>query len=225
MQYKAFIFDMDDTLYCEHEYVKSGFRTVATFLVREYSLPWRIEELFSRFVQVWQTQGRGRVFDQVCLDLGLDVNIKQLIRLYRQHEPRIELYEDACQCLSYLHKKQVPMALITDGDQLAQWNKIKALGLEQWIPYIVVTDELGADAWKPSPLPFRKAIQLVGLDFQDCVYIGDNPHKDFITAKKLGMHTVRIIRPVGDHMETRLSEEYEADLTISMLTELIPLLD
>jgi putative hydrolase of the HAD superfamily len=61
------------------------------------------------------------------------------------------------------------------------------------------------------------------LDFSDCVYIGDNPNKDFITARKLGMGTVRIVRDVGDHMQTRLGKEYEADAVIYSLTELIKL--
>ncbi|MEM5598042.1 hypothetical protein AAHB53_19930 [Niallia circulans] len=35
--HKAYIFDLDDTLYCEHDYVKSGFYSVASFLAKSES--------------------------------------------------------------------------------------------------------------------------------------------------------------------------------------------
>ncbi|MEM5598044.1 HAD hydrolase-like protein [Niallia circulans] len=55
---------------------------------------------------------------------------------------------------------------------------------------------------------------------KDCVYIGDNPNKDFVTAKKLGLHTIRIVREIGDHMQTKLDQGYEADKKIYSLMEI-----
>lgn len=222
MRYKAYIFDLDDTLYCEHDYVRSGFKAVAAYLHERYAVGnVEVEEIYHRFVQVWETKGRGKVFDQVCEQLKLNVHIQELVQVYREHVPDIRLYADARECLDYLKKSEILLALITDGHQLAQRKKIKALGLERWMNQIIVTDELGREAWKPSPIPYQKAVELLKVDFRECVYIGDNPHKDFITARKLGMATVRIIRPVGDHMQVNLSEEYEADYIIHSLMELM----
>lgn len=220
MKYKAYIFDLDDTLYCEHDYVRSGFWAVAEHMVKKYP-DVDVESFYDTLVEEWETNGRGRVFDQVCEQFELEVNIQELVEIYREHQPEIKLYDDARQCLDYLKKSEIPMGLITDGHQLAQRQKIKALGLEHWLNHVIVTDELGKDAWKPSPIPYLKAVELLQIDIKDCVYIGDNPYKDFITARKLGMATIRIIRPVGDHMQVKLNAEYEADHLIHSLLELL----
>ena len=58
----------------------------------------------------------------------------------------------------------------------------------------------------------------------ECIYVGDNPNKDFIGAKELGMKTIRIIRKNGDHINTFLDNAHEADYIIKNLYELKELL-
>lgn len=221
---KAIIFDLDDTLYQEHDYVRSGFKAVAKVLATKFT-ELNAGQVYEEFLAAWHKNGRGKVFDVVCELHGLEVDIALLVEFYRKHLPTLSLYSDAIEILAWLKEKHFQIGIITDGHSTMQWQKIEALGLREIMDGIVVTDDLGADCWKPSVAPYLKVAEMLEVSVKNCFYVGDNPHKDFITAKKLGMHTVRIIRPVGDHMQTRLSEEYEADLTISMLTELIPLLD
>ncbi len=99
--------------------------------------------------------------------------------------------------------------------------KIKALELDRFVDCIVVTGDLGDEHWKPSETPYRKMVECLNLPFHECVYVGDNPHKDFVTTKRLGMKTVRIVREIGDHMQTKLSIAYEAEQTVCSLEELI----
>lgn len=214
-----YIFDLDDTLYCEHDYVRSGFHTVAQFLADSYSI--QTELLYNEFIKEWQSHGRGQVFDTVCKKFNIHANIPQLVNIYREHKPTLTLYKDAAEVLSFFYMNHVPMGLITDGKSVMQWNKIKALAIEKYFSSIVVTDDLGADCWKPSPIPFQKVASDLEVDIRDCIYIGDNPYKDFIAAKKLGMKTVRIIRETGDHMQTFLDQEYEADIQINSLIDLL----
>ncbi|ESU72908.1 haloacid dehalogenase [Geobacillus thermopakistaniensis] len=220
MSYKGYIFDLDDTLYCEHDYVRSGFWTVANELANQRP-DIGVSRIYQILIHEWQRNGRGRVFDHVCSRLGIDVSIPDLVRLYRKHQPVISLYDDAKEVLVYLKRKGKKLGLITDGNSVAQWAKIKALHLEPLFDCIIVTGDLGEEHWKPSETPYRKMAERLGLNFRDCVYIGDNPNKDFIAARRLGMGTVRIVRDVGDHMRTKLGVEYEADMTIRSLTELI----
>lgn len=219
----AIIFDLDDTLYKEHDYVLSGFKAVATTLSNEFRYL-DVEELYDKLVLVWKRSGRGKVFDIVCNHYKVETDISRLVHIYRHHEPLIELYPDAIKFLAWLKKGNFKTGIITDGTAVTQWRKIDALRLRKKINVIVVTDDLGRDCWKPSEIPYLKAAELLETSITDCVYIGDNPHKDFITAKKLGMKTVRVIRPIGDHMQTRLTDEFEADVEVSLLTDLIPML-
>lgn len=215
-----YILDMDDTLYREHDYVRSGFHAVAEHLSTRFGVS--VDELYDAMVLVLQQGGRGRVFDHVCAMFRLDASISELVSVYRDHKPAISLYADAKQLLNAAQERSVQLGLITDGNSRMQWNKIKALGLEKWIASIVVSDDLGGpDVWKPHPLPYETAARQLGVPLHECVYVGDNPHKDFITARRLGMGTIRIIRPEGDHMKTVLGPDYEADETIHSLTTLI----
>lgn len=86
---------------------------------------------------------------------------------------------------------------------------------------IIVTDDFGLDFWKPHEFAYREMLKYFNSTPEQCIYVGDNPHKDFIGARKVGMHTVRIIREVGDHMNTFLDVDYEADNKINSLKEML----
>lgn len=216
---RAYIFDLDDTLYCEHDYVRSGFYAVANAICEQYS-NLQVTTIYNECLRVWKAHGRGKVFDIVCDKYEIDMDIKSLVQLYREHVPDITLYPDAVEVLTVLQNKGVLTGLITDGNSTMQWRKIKALDVEKYMDVVVVTGDLGEEYWKPSPVSYIKVAQALNVPLESCVYIGDNPHKDFVTAKKLGMKTLRIVRPVGDHMRTKLHAEYEANQRISTLTDI-----
>lgn len=219
MSFLLFIFDLDDTLYCEHDYVRSGFLAVAEELSKGCNI--NINKIHQLLIGEWKQNGRGRIFNNVSEQLGIEIDIPSLVQVYRRHVPQLTLYEDAQEFIDLLRVENKKMALITDGDSQMQWAKIKALDLEKWFDCIVVTGDLGKEHWKPSETPYRKVVDCLGVPFEECVYIGDNPNKDFITARKLGMGTIRIVREIGDHMETRLTPDYEADRIIYSLYDIV----
>ncbi len=180
----------------------------------------------------------------------MEEDIKDLVRIYREAKPKITLYEDAEYILKYLKTKwdssQVLLdkiesnvskllidkeesyyniGIITDGKASVQWNKINLLGIEKMVDKIIVTDDYGLEFWKPHEFAYREMLKYFNCNKEQCIYIGDNPHKDFIGAKKVGMKTIRVIREVGDHMNTVLDVEYEADNKISNLKELVNFLN
>jgi putative hydrolase of the HAD superfamily len=54
----------------------------------------------------------------------------------------------------------------------------------------------------------------------NCLYVGDNPRKDFVTAKKLDWTTVQICREVGEYSDVISEDSYEAKFKIKSLLEL-----
>jgi putative hydrolase of the HAD superfamily len=50
------------------------------------------------------------------------------------------------------------------------------------------------------------------------VYVGDDPHKDFLNIKKLGMRTIRVNR--GRFKDLVLDNRYEAEITVDNLIDL-----
>ena len=71
---------------------------------------------------------------------------------------------------------------------------------------------------KPNPLPYQKAMEKLEASANETVYIGDNPYKDFITARKLGIFTIRIMR--GQYKKIKLRKEYESDCQIQNLEDI-----
>src|SRR3954465_12267606 len=139
---RAVIFDLDDTLYREHDYVRSGFAAVARRLAAEPAAPPE-HELYDALVREWQRNGRGSVFDAVVADAGLAVDVGELVAVYRKHEPQLVLYPDAGGALPRLEASDRLVAVLTDGMASVQRRKLRALGLDRRIPCVVVSDDFG----------------------------------------------------------------------------------
>lgn len=215
---KALIFDLDDTLYYEKEYVLGAFKEVTYYLGNKYDE--NAERLYNRSKEILETLGRGKIFDIICEENNFNEDIRKLIDIYRNSTPKLELYEDSKEFLNWARNQEYKLGIITDGCSKVQWNKIKGLGIEELVDKIIVTDDLGKEFWKPHEKSYLDMMKWFNINKNECIYIGDNPNKDFIGARELGMKTVRIIREKGDHIATFLNKEYEADYNISNALEL-----
>lgn len=215
---KAVVFDLDDTLFPEYDFVLSGFAAVNDWIERHYY----IKGFFEIARQLFETGLRGKIFDNTLERLGVRPNayfIQALLSVYRQHIPIISLYEDAQWAIDYLKSNKL-LGIITDGYLQTQQNKIAALGLARSVNAIVYSDMYGRGNWKPSSVPYLKIVELLGCQGPECMYIGDNPSKDFITAKLLGWQTVHVCRLGGEYSAMYVEKMYEADYKLASLYEL-----
>lgn len=217
------IFDLDDTLYYEKEYVLGAFKEVAHYLESKYKKDGK--DLYLRMTQLLEKYGRGKIFNVICKENCFDEDMAELINIYRNSVPKLELYEDSIEILIWARKNGYRLGVITDGCSKVQWNKIQALQIEKFVDKIIVTDDLGKEFWKPNKKSYLDMIEFLKLEKDECIYIGDNPNKDFIGAKGIGIKTIRIIREKGDHISTFLDEKYEADLNVANFFELMKLLE
>lgn len=222
---KAVIFDLDDTLYYEQDYVKSGFRAVSRYIGSKYGVSEK--EFYKLQLDILEKEGRGKVFDLALENFSLPLDeVEKMLAVYRSHEPEgIQLYEDVEYILEKLKKEgKYKTGIITDGNSQVQWNKIKALGLIDLVDEIIVTDDFGVDKRKPAPFAYLRLLESFKIKAGEAVYIGDNPLKDFIGARELGLKTIRVMREQGMHIEKRMEAAFEADLKVNSLRNLEELL-
>lgn len=180
------VFDLDDTLYLERDFAISGFRAVGLWLNRD-DFAARCQELFDGGC-------RGDIFDRALQGSGLSAPVEALVRVYRDHVPQIALCPDASR---YLRVHGARVGLITDGPERMQRTKIAVLGLEAYCDAIIPTGQWQGNFGKPHPRAFEMiAGQAAG---RRCVYVADNPAKDFITPNRMGWITVQILRPLRVH--------------------------
>ncbi len=216
---RCVIFDLDDTLYNERHYVESAMLRVAEYFGQKYEM--NIEEVYQELMQILDEKGRGKIFNIFMDNHAIEENVADIVQIYRDTKPRLSLYQDAEETITELKKKGILLGIITDGCSKVQHRKIDGLQIRGLFDEVIVTDDY-EQAAKPSTLPYCMILDRhPQLKPEECIYIGDNPNKDFMGAREVGMATARIIRAVGDHMKTRVSEEKEADFRLKSLTELL----
>lgn len=184
---KGVIFDLDDTLYNEKDYVKSGFKTISDYLGGGYE-----EQLWSYF-----ETGKPAI-DELAIFLRREPEKNILLQLYRSHKPVIHLYNGVEELLSELRYKGYKIGIITDGRPEGQKNKIEALGLKKYVDDIIITDELGGTQFrKPNDISFRIMQNRWRIPFEQMVYVGDNPIKDFQAPNQLGLKSIFFMNSNG----------------------------
>ncbi len=182
-QIKGVIFDLDDTLYSEKEYVHSGFRAVAEYLKKTECVD-----------RLWKFFEAGKpAIDELLNELGRESEKTNCLNIYRKHKPTINLYNGVKELIEKLKNQGIKVGIITDGRPEGQRNKIEALGLNHIIEpeNILITDELGGVQFrKPCDIAFRVMNTRWRLNPADVVYIGDNIDKDFKAPQQLGMRSI-----------------------------------
>ncbi len=212
------VFDLDDTLYEEITFVRSGFRAVSRYLKDVYGI--NEDHSYHLMLEALELSGRGQVFDSVLSKFGVlsKKEISRCLSVYRTHTPTIQLYPDAATCLQSLGGQ--PMYIVTDGNKHVQQRKLEALGLyeHEQIRRCFISRRFGIHNEKPSPHCFEIIRRIEKVSPEQVYYIGDNPNKDFVGIKPLGYRTVRVRR--GNFSALSLTDEFEADKTILTLMEL-----
>lgn len=182
------IFDLDDTLYNEEQYIKSGFKAVAEYLGKNDA----VEKLWDYFKKEMPA------IDAYLNEIGQSEKKQDCLNVYREHNPNIELNAGIIDLLSDLKRNGIKIGIITDGRPSGQRKKIAALGLEKLVDDIIVTDELGGEQFrKPCDISFRIIQRRWRIPFEQLIYIGDNIEKDFQAPKQLGMQWILIRNEVG----------------------------
>lgn len=195
MQRTCVVFDLDDTLYLERDYVQSGFQAVGVWAAKWLG----IADFFERAWCLFLAGERGNIFDQVLSAVGCkapDALVRQLVLLYRTHVPRTPLPQDAAECLDQL-RGRCAVSILTDGPTVSQVLKIQALGLASIADPVVITDGWGREYAKPDVRPFEFVQRSFAGVCDTFVYVGDNPQKDFGGPRALGWRAVRIRRTGG----------------------------
>lgn len=182
-------FDLDDTLYKEIDYLKSAYREISVYAIghcQEDSMPLAAKAYATMFAAYLDGEN---AFEKLNIFLGLDIPVREYLKIYRGHFPDITLSMDTVLTLDALKSSGYVIGLISDGRSLQQRNKIGALGLQRWIRAedMVISEEFGHE--KPC-LDNYKLFESRFPECEEFVYVGDNPVKDFIAPNILGWRTI-----------------------------------
>lgn len=176
----ALVFDLDDTLYNELDYLKSAFKSIAEQIDPEH---WK-----SIYVNMLGRYRCGEnAFDYLVAEHKSNLN--HLLEQYRHHSPDITPFDGVVDIFSQIKRYNGSIGIITDGRSLTQRAKIQALGVGNYIDQIVISEEVGSE--KPELRNFEIMEERLGV--KELYYFGDNLKKDFIAPRALGWQTVGLI--------------------------------
>lgn len=225
---QAIVFDLDDTLYAEKDFVLSGFRAVASWA--SLNLGINEENGFATLANLYHQGIRNNTFnqwltmhdvDQFHEEIDPTATVAILLNVYRQHIPTISPFTESIDLLNIL-TKSYKIGLVSDGYLEVQQRKWMALELDSFFDAVVFSDSLGRENWKPSTAPFKLVLERLKIAPENSIYIGDNPRKDFFGARQLGMYTIQVKRIDSEYGNLQPpGSAYCPDLTIDSLSQVL----
>lgn len=190
---KVVCFDLDDTLYKEIDFLKSGYKKVAELVGRRFGLD--VWSIYGQLLK-WYQNGEN-AFARLNEKYGIDNPIEDYLNVYRYHHPAIELSKETRNVLTQLKEEGVVLAIITDGREITQNQKIEALGLSEWVDNEFIVINEAKEHFKPNHWSFDKMMLCCYQKYPDnnfdFFYVGDNTEKDFIAPNQLGWTSVCLL--------------------------------
>ena len=206
---RAILFDAAGTLFYLTKTVGDHYAHVG----REVGLDLDVQKLESAFHAAWQQMPRrpaidgpresddkgwwrehvSHVFDQVAPSVN-ELDRDNFFEVAYEHFAEAgvwELYPEVPEVLEQL-RPHFQLAVISNFDGRLRFI-LQHLGISNYFGYIFISSELGAD--KPDPEIFRRALNLIDLNANEVLHVGDDPERDWKAAKAAGLSVFRLDRP------------------------------
>jgi len=196
---KGIVFDLDDTLYPQESYKRSGFKAVAQWMSAHYDFS--VSTIMAELESIMQQKGPSYpcMFNDLTDRLKMDkCTVSQMVQVFIDHVPIIRCYPGVHAMLARL-RERYKLGLLTDGRFIVQQRKIRALNLETEFDEILCSDMLGLE--KPANELFEFFERKFDMAGQSLMYVGDNPEKDFYGANFRSWSTVCVMTPQNQNAD------------------------
>jgi putative hydrolase of the HAD superfamily len=219
---KAIIFDLDNTL-VDFMAMKRQAIDAAIYAMIDAGLKLSYEEVKAKIDEIYEERGieYQKVFDALLYDVLDKVDYKILsagvIAYRRAREAALVPYPHVYITMMKLLKMGLKLAVVSDAPAREAWLRLCYLNFHHIFDYVITFDDTGH--YKPSAVPFQKALELLRVAPSEALMVGDWPERDMVGATKVGMKTV--FARYGDCFNTQHSG---ADYDINDINELIDII-
>ncbi len=193
---KFIYFDLDDTLLDHKKAEQAGLADVHQHfdVFSDIDLDKLVDVYHHINKGLWEEYGRGEIdrhilhrrrFEETFVELGVDAAMyeeagKVYMNYYRNHWEWVEGAKEAYDAIA----EKYPVGIITNGFAETQWLKIEQFGFKETARQIVISEEVGV--MKPHPKIFDHSTELVGVERESILYVGDSPTSDVKGGKSAG---------------------------------------
>tara|TARA_A100000164_G_C21871703_1_gene755467 strand:- start:555 stop:1238 length:684 start_codon:yes stop_codon:yes gene_type:complete len=219
---RAIIFDLDNTLL---DFVKMKQFAVKASIraMNEAGLNVDEESGYKDVMELYMTTGweNQLVFDDYLKQTTGEVSNKILaagvVAYRRAREATLLVYPNVNKTLIELLKSQIRLAVVSDAPSREAWMRLYYLNLHHVFDPVLTFNDTGAR--KPSPKPFKLALDKMNVGPDEALMIGDWPDRDVVGAKQIGMKT--IFARYGDTFGTK---ESGADWDVNDIYEVVEII-
>jgi putative hydrolase of the HAD superfamily len=163
--------------------------------------------------------GRVAIFTALLTEFPISIPLEVLDQDFKQHAWRTAtLYPDARDVLRTLRDLNLRIGIITNGPSPVQRPKLDSTGVLELVDVALVSGE--EDCAKPDPVIFHRAAERLGVNPEECVFVGDHPRIDIEGALGAGMDAIWVERRIPWPNESSCPRPR----SITALGELLPLL-
>lgn len=220
---KAVIFDLDNTL-VDFMGMKRQAVEAAIQSMIDAGLGLTTDDVRQRIDAIYKERGIEfqNVFDQLLYDLFQKVDYKILsagiIAYRRAREAALVPYPHVNMTIIGLMKRGIQLAVVSDAPAREAWLRLCSLNFQHMFDCVVTFGDTGER--KPSPAPFRKALEQLKVRPEEALMVGDWPERDVVGAAQLGIRTA--FARYGDTFGTLDSN---ADFDLPDISTLLPIID
>ena len=213
----AVLFDVDDTLY---DQTVPFMEAYAEFFGPDPDIPAEViypvtrkysDQMFSRAMSGEMSMDEMYIYrvQKAFEEFGIRIPDEKALafqRLYARRQDYIRMSPLMEDILAYCYGR-ARLGIITNGPAERQWDKVKSLQAERWIPHenIFVSADVGAE--KPDRKIFDHAKQAMNLDDGEIWFIGDAYPLDIAGAVNAGWNAVWMNRRRKTAPDDRAGQE------------------
>lgn len=198
---KALIFDIDNTLYDYDFADKCAYKKVYKYIKKHYKISYEDWNNFlnqakrsvkSKLSNTASSHNRMLYFKK-ALEYIDDNFISESLKLYNIYEKeffkRMKRFGYVMPILKYCKANRIKVGVCTDMMCEVQLKKLKVLKIDKYIDCVWTSEENGSE--KPDTSMYENiSNDLDMIPYDQCTFIGDDPEKDIIGPRRIGMRTL-----------------------------------
>ena len=189
---KAVLFDLDNTL-IDFMRMKRNSCEAAISAMIDAGLKIKKEKALKKLFKLYDKYGLedNRIFQKFLKEeIGkIDYRIlaNSIVAYRNVRSSYLQPYPHTDYVLIKLKSRGIKLAIVTDAPRLKAWIRLMAMKIGNFFDVVVAYED--TKQLKPSSLPFESALRKLKVRPEECLMVGDMPHRDMEGAERLGMKT------------------------------------
>ena len=220
---RALLFDLDNTL---TDFMKMKEASIGGAIdgMIDMGLAVDAEDARRRIFAIYDREGieYQRVFDRyLAEELGNvppSMLAAAIVGYRRVRDTYLVLFPHVRYTLNELLRRGIRLAVLSDAPALQAWLRLHHLALHHIFEFVVTFDD--TQERKPSPVGFRKVLELLRMEPHEVLMVGDWPERDMVGAARLGLPTV-----FARYGDTKATVASGADHEIDDIKEILEIIE